>query len=309
MLDVRRLRVLREVALRGSLAGAAQALRFTPSAVSQQVAKLEREAGVPLLERGPRSVSLTPAGWRLVEHAEAVLERLAQAEDELRELAGKAPALRVGSATSAAASILPEALTRVAAARPDVEVSVVEADPLVSLARLRARELDLAVVFEYDHVPLPSDPRVALEVLLEEPMRVLLPAGHPVARQRAVRLLDLAEETWIRSTNRSSCHPFTERACRAAGFEPRARFEFDDYGALQSLVASGAGVAFAPDLALGRLQPGVEVRPIAFGPKRRILAATRAGEREAAGSAELLAALREAVARREPLFPALAGAS
>jgi DNA-binding transcriptional LysR family regulator len=309
MLDVRRLRVLREVALRGSIAGAAESLRFTPSAVSQQVAKLEREAGIALVERGPRSVSLTAAGWRLVEHAEAILERLSAAESELRELAGSPPELRVGANTTAAVSIIPDALARFAAVRPDVEVTVAESDPLISLARLCARELDLAIVFEYDHVPLPDDPRVALEPLLEEPMRIVLPASHPVARRRAVRLLDLADETWIRSTPRSSCHPFTERACRAAGFDPRIRFEFDDYAAMQSLVASGAGVAFAPDMGLTRVNPGVAVRPIAFGPKRRVHAALRAGEGGSAGIPEMLAALRESVAAREPLFPAVAGAS
>ncbi|HET6697285.1 MAG TPA: LysR family transcriptional regulator [Gaiellaceae bacterium] len=308
MLDVRRLRVLREVALRGSIAGAAESLRFTPSAVSQQVAKLEREAGVALVERGPRSVSLTPAGWRLVEHAEAILERLAAAETELRDLAGSTPVLRVGANTTAAVTIVPGALTRFTAVRPDVEVAVAESDPLISLARLCARELDLAIVFEYDHVPLPHDPRIAIETLLEEPMRIVLPAGHPVARQRAVRLLDLAEDTWICSTPRSSCHPFTERACRAAGFDPRIRFEFDDYAAMQSLVASGAGVAFAPDMGLTRLNPGVAVRPIAFGPKRRVHAALRAGEGSSTGVPEMLSALRQSVAACEPLFPAAAGA-
>jgi DNA-binding transcriptional LysR family regulator len=309
MLDVRRLRVLREVALRGSIAAAAEALRFTPSAVSQQVAKLEREAGVPLVERGPRSVKLTSAGWRLVDHAEAILDRLARAEAELRELGGERPALRLGSVTSAAVSIVPGALAHFGAVRPDVEVTVVEADPLASLARLRARELDLAVVFEYDHVPLPTDARLVLEELLEEPMRIVLPAGHPLARRRAVRLLDLAGETWIQSTPRSSCHPFTERACRAAGFEPRIRFEFDDYAAMQNLVASGAGVALAPDLGLTRLSPGVAARPVAFGPKRRVLAAYRDGERDSPGIPEMLAALSETVAAREPLFPAVAGVS
>jgi DNA-binding transcriptional LysR family regulator len=309
MLDVRRLRVLREVALRGSIAAAAESLRFTSSAVSQQLAKLELEAGVPLLERGPRSVRLTPAGWRLVEHAEVILEQLAEAEAELRELDGSPPALRVGANTTAAVSIVPEALGRFAAARPEIEVTVTEADPLVSLARLRVRELDLAIVFEYDHVPLPSDPRLQLELLLEEPLRIVLPAGHPVARQRAVRLLDLADETWIKSTTRSSCNPFTERACRAAGFEPRIRFEFDDYTAMQNLVASGAGVAFAPDLGLSRLNPGVAVRPIAFGPKRRVHAAYRAGERAEHGIGEMLEALKGATLAQEPLFPARAGAS
>jgi DNA-binding transcriptional LysR family regulator len=309
MLDVRRLRVLREVALRGSIAAAAESLRFTSSAVSQQLAKLELEAGVPLLERGPRSVRLTPAGWRLVEHAEVILEQLAEAEAELRELDGSPPTLRVGANTTAAVSIVPQALGHFAAARPEIDVTVTEADPLVSLARLRVRELDLAIVFEYDHVPLPSDPRIQLELLLEESMRIVLPAGHPVARQRAVRLLDLADETWIKSTTRSSCNPFTERACRAAGFEPRIRFEFDDYTAMQNLVASGAGVAFAPDLGLSRLNPGVAVRPIAFGPKRRVHAAYRAGEREQHGIAEMLEALKGAILAQEPLFPARAGAS
>jgi DNA-binding transcriptional LysR family regulator len=309
MLDVRRLRVLREVALRGSIAGAAEALRFTPSAVSQQVAKLEREAGVALVERGPRSISLTPAGWRLVEHAEAILDRLARAEIELRALAGEPPALRLGAITTAAVGIVPDALVRFGAVRPDIEVTVAEADPLASLARLPTREIDLAIVFEYDFVPLPADPRVVYEVLLEEPLRVVLPASHPLAQRRAVRLADLAEETWIRSTPRSSCHPFTERACRAAGFEPRIRFEFDDYAAMQNLVASGAGVALAPDLGLTRLSPGVAARPIAFGPKRRVLAAYRDGEGGLFGIPDMLAALRESVAAREPLFPAAAGAS
>ena len=309
MLDVRRLRVLREVALRGSIAGAAEALRFTPSAVSQQVAKLEREAGVPLVDRGPRSVSLTPAGWRLVEHAEAILDRLARAEIELRALAGRPPALRLGSVTTAAVGIVPDALIRFGAVCPDVEVTVAEADPLASLARLPTRELDLAIVFEYDYVPLPSDPRIVLEALLEEPLRVVLPAEHPLARRRAVRLADLADETWICSTPRSSCHPFTERACRAAGFEPRIRFEFDDYAAMQNLVASGAGVALAPDLGLTRLSPGVAARPIAFGPKRRVLAAYRDGEGQSSGIPDMLAALRETVAAREPLFPVAADAS
>lgn len=309
MLDVRRLRVLREVALRGSIARAADALGYTPSAVSQQVAKLEREAGVPLVERGPRSIRVTPAGRRLVEHAEAILERLAQAEGELRELGGTPRTLRLASVTTAAVSILPEALTRFAAIRADVEVAVEEADPLVSLARVRSREVDLAVVFEYDRVPLPTDPRVTLDVLLEEPLRIVLPAGHPAARQRAVRLPELAGESWIRSTPRSSCHPFTERVCRAAGFEPRFRVEVDDYAAMQELVASGAGVAFAPDLGLTRVNPGVAVRPVAFGPKRRILAACRTGEERSEVIVAMLAALREAIASREPLFPAVAGAS
>jgi DNA-binding transcriptional LysR family regulator len=300
MLDVRRMRVLREVALRGSIAAAAEALSFTPSAVSQQVAKLEREAGVALVERGPRSIRLTEAGRALVEHAEVILERLAAAEAELHELAGAEPTFRLGSITTAAASVLPEALARFASLRPETQVTVVEADPLISLARLRSRELDAAVVFEYDHVPLPADDRVELDVLVEEELRAVLPSEHPAARQRAVRLVELAGDTWISSTSRSSCHLFTERACRAAGFEPRIGFEFDDYTALQNHVAAGGGVGMAPEMALGRPLPGVAVRPIAFGaPKRRVLAAWRTGEGDVPAVAAMRAALAAAVGGRE----------
>src|SRR5204862_3366205 len=133
----------------------------------------------------------------------------------------------------------------------EVEVRVIESDPLVSLTRLERGELELAVLFEYDHVPLPETENVERTLLLEEPFLAVLPSNHPAARQRAVRIADLADDTWIQSTPRSSCHPFTARACRAAGFEPRIGFEFDDYQALQSLVAARAGVALAPEMALG----------------------------------------------------------
>jgi DNA-binding transcriptional LysR family regulator len=310
MLDVRRMRVLREVALRGSIAGAAESLSFTPSAVSQQVAKLERETGIALVRRGPRSVTLTEAGRRLVEHTEDILERLAEAEADVRRLAGENASLRVGSITTAAAAILPAALKSFGRRLPETPVTVLEADSLEGLARVRARELDLAIVFEYDHVPLPVDERIELLHLLEESMRVLLPEGHRVARQRAVRLPDLAGERWIQSTTRSSCRPFTERACRAAGFEPEIVAQFDDYTVLQNAVAAGVGVGFAPDMGLSRLSPGVVVRPIAFAaPHRRVLVAVRRGEAEQPAIAAMLEALHEAVAAREPLFPALAGAS
>jgi DNA-binding transcriptional LysR family regulator len=310
MLDVRRLRVLREVAIRGSIAAAAEALSFTPSAVSQQLQKLERETGVQLLRRGPSSVTLTEAGKVLVEHTDSILDGLAHAEADLRRFAGLEEPLRLGSITTAAVTILPEALKRYEGLRPGAEVRVVEADPLASLADLRARELDLAVVFEYDHVPLPADDRIELETLLQEPMRIVLPAGHPAARKRAVRVEELAKEAWIKPTSRSSCQEFTARACRAAGFEPRIVAEFDDYAAMQNAVAAGVGVAFAPDLGLTRLAPGLDVRPIAFAPpQRRILAAIRRGDGGDPAIGAMLEALRGAVAAREPLFPVAAGVS
>jgi len=166
-----------------------------------------------------------------------------------------------------------------------------------------------ALVAGHDYVPLPSDTRVVYEALLEEPLRVVLPAGHPLAQRRAVRLADLAGETWIRSTPRSSCHPFTERACRAAGFEPRIRFEFDDYAAMQNLVASGAGVALAPDPGPHPPEPGRgraadRLRPEAPGSRgvsrRRGRAVRDPGHaRRPAGDGR----------RTRAAFPAVAGAS
>jgi DNA-binding transcriptional LysR family regulator len=305
MLDVRRLRLLREVEHRGSIAAAAQALAFTPSAVSQQLVKLEREVGVALLERGPRSIELTPAGRRLVSHADEILARVAEAESELRALAHESGSatLRLGSFPTAAATLALPALDLLRRTRPEVEVTVTEADPLVALGRMKAGELDAALLFEYDFVPLPRE-GFELELLLEEPFFVVLPRGHVAARRRSVALADLADESWLQSTRRSSCHPFTLRACRAAGFKPRIAFDVDDYQAMQTLVAGGGGVAMAPEMALATPHPGVEVRPIAFRPPRRRIYSAHVAAASTPLVHELLAALRTAAGVRNTGAPA-----
>jgi DNA-binding transcriptional LysR family regulator len=292
MLNVERLRVLREVVRAGSISGAARVLAYTPSAVSQQLAKLEREAGATLLVRSSRGVRPTDAGEALARRAEEILDRLADAEAEVRAVAGLPRPLRIGSFPTAGASILPPALRTLSRTHPDVEVRVEQLDPLESLARVAAGELDLALLYEYDHVPLPPDERVELTPLLEEPLRVVLRADHPSARATQVVLADLADETWLSSSPRSSCHPFTERACLAAGFRPRLGIGFDDYTAMQALVAAGMGVAFAPDSGLQRPHPGVAVRPVAFqGPTRRVYAAAPTGDGPHPGREALLRGL------------------
>src|SRR5919197_1637577 len=148
MLDVRRLRTFREVALHGTIRGASQALSFTPSAVSQQVSALERELGVELLERNGRRVRLTAAGRALAERAEAILADLADVEAEVRSLAGGPPrAVRIASFPSAAATVVADTVRG-----NDLDVVILEADPRLGLARLRSGEVDLAVVWEYDFV-------------------------------------------------------------------------------------------------------------------------------------------------------------
>jgi DNA-binding transcriptional LysR family regulator len=299
MLDIRRMRVLSEVAERGSIAAAAQALAFTPSAVSQQIATLEREAGVALVERGPRSIRLTDAGRALVGHTDGIVASLAAAEADIQAIAGlRGGMLRLASFPTAFATIMPAAIGEFRRRHPGVELSLTEADPLASLARVKSGELDLALGFEYDFVPFPEEDGIVRTPLLDDPIYVLLPKGHPGARRRAVSLGDLANESWITSTARSSCHEFVSRACREAGFEPQIGFESDDHGVWQGLVAAGVGVALAPALALETVYAGVEARPVALRPlKRRVFAVHRTDGRSPAAGA-MLDVIAETVAAR-----------
>jgi DNA-binding transcriptional LysR family regulator len=302
MLDVRRMRVLREVAARGSIAAAAHALSFTPSAISQQIAALEREAGVALVERGPRSVRLTEAGRALVAHTDEVLARLHAAELEIQAIGGlRRGTLRMASFPTAYATIMPGAITEFRRRHPSVELTLTEADPRAGSARLRAGDLDLALLYEYDFVPLAADDALELVHLMDDPINVVLPRTHAAARKRAVRLDELSGESWITSTARASCHTFVQRACAAAGFEPHVTMESDDHGVWQGLVAAGVGVALASELSLPALHPNVVVRPIAPRPLgRRIFAAHRIGAGRTPAVAAMLAILRDAVATREP---------
>lgn len=305
MLDVTRLRVLREVVRAGSISGAARALSYTPSAVSQQLAKLEREAGTRLVVRSSRGVRPTEAGAALAARADDILGRLADAEAEVHALAGLPSPLRIGSFPTAGASVLPPALRSLSRTHPDVEVRVEQLDPLEGMARVASHDLDLALLYEYDHVPLPADARVELTPLFAEPLRVVLPADHPSARATQVVLAELAGETWLSSSSRSSCHPFTERACAAAGFRAKIGLGFDDYTAMQALVAAGIGVAFAPDSALARPHPGVAVRPVAFqGPNRRIYAGVASDVEPHAGREAFLRALVAAAGADDAAYAA-----
>jgi DNA-binding transcriptional LysR family regulator len=293
------MRVLREVAERGSITAAAQALSFTPSAVSQQIATLEREAGVALVERGPRSIRLTAAGRALAEHTDGILASLEAAEAEIQAIAGvRGGLLRLASFPTAYATIMPAAITEFRSRHPGVELTLTEADPLLSISRLKSGEVDLALLYEYDYVPLPDDDAIQRTVLMDDPIRVLLPRGHRDSKRRAVPLDALSRESWITSTARSSCHEFVARSCRAAGFEARIGFESDDHGVWQGLVAAGVGVALAPDLALENLHPGVEARPVALHPlKRRVYTAYRSSGHSPAIEA-MLEVLADTVASR-----------
>jgi DNA-binding transcriptional LysR family regulator len=288
MLDVKRMRVLREVANHGSFSAAAEALYLSQSAVSQQVATLEREVGMSLLQRTSDGPMLTDAGESLLAHADAVIARLEEAERELGEIAGLASGrLRIASFPSASATLVTRALSTFGARFPGVQLKFSEFEPEVSIPQLRRGEIDLAVVFDYPSQPPPEDRDIDRARLLTESMYVALPHTHALAGEDSVRLDQLANEPWLSGTRPSTCADLIVDACREAGFEPRIAFESDDYSVLQGFVAGGLGVTLLPDLALAALRPDVVVRCVEpQPPQRRVWAAVRSvGARSPAAEA------------------------
>ena len=269
------MRVLREVADRGSFSAAAESLSFTQSAISQQVAALERETGATLLERGPRGVRLTDAGRALVRHADAILARLDDAEEELAALAGlRGGRLRLASFQSAGATLVPRAVAAFRSRHPDVELSMVEAEPEDAQERLRAGEIDLALVYDFEPVPGSLSPDLELFPLIDDTYQAVVAKDHPLARRQRLKMSDLSDDPWIASSPRCGCRAITERACSDAGFEARVAFEADETMSAMALVAAGVGVTIFPRLALSPLHPGVVARSLGRdAPVRRIWAA------------------------------------
>jgi DNA-binding transcriptional LysR family regulator len=295
MLDVRRMRVLRGVAARGSFSAAADALAYTQSAVSQQIAALEREAGTVLVERNARGVRLTDAGRVVVEHADVILARLADAEAELEAIAGlRGGRLRLAAFPSAGATIMPEAIARFRARHPAVELTLEPAEPEPAIGMLRTGEVDVALDITTNFRPPPAD-GIARLTLLDDPMYVALTASHPLARKRTLKLSELADENWILGTT-GSCPDASIflRSCQIAGFEPRISFHSDDYFAMQGFVAAGVGASFIPDLALISVRDDIVVRSLgARPPARRISAAVLDGSYRSPAKQAMLDVLLE----------------
>jgi DNA-binding transcriptional LysR family regulator len=287
-LDVRRLRVLREVAAHGSFSAAAESLAFTQPAVSRQIATLEAEAGTRLVDRTARGVRLTPAGELLVEHAEAILGRLAAAESQLEALAEvDAGRLRLGTFPTASATLTPLAIAAFAREYPGVDLRLVEGRSLEMLPQIAAGELDLAVVPDTDPDP-PAD--VAFEHLMDDPFFVALPREHPLADVEDLRMEDLREETWIEGR---LCMEALRRAANAAGFEPRVAFDASEWLGKQGLVAAGVGISLIPTLGLGAVREDIVLRDLGpDGPRRRVLMATNGSLSPAPAVAPMKAILR-----------------
>lgn len=295
MLDVRRMQVLRAVITSGSITAAARNLGYTPSAISQQLAVLEREAGTPLLERVGRGVQPTPAGTLLSEHAETLSAELARAEAALTELKeGRTGKLAIRYFATAGATMVPYAVAALRREHPGVWLDLKLIDPGDPLAEVEEGRADLAIIV----YPRPSEPSRGIELvpLLDDPYRAVLPRAHRLARKRVLDLTDLADEPWVGvDPIPGACRAILDGACASAGFHPNVVVESEDYPSAQGFIAAGLGVGLVPELGLGTPHPGVVVRRVRNPqPSRHIHAAVAARVAGSPAVRTFLEAMQEA---------------
>jgi DNA-binding transcriptional LysR family regulator len=301
MLDLRRLRLLRELHQRGTIAAVADALQFTPSAVSQQLGILEREAGVKLLERAGRGVRLTDAALVLVEHSEALLERAERAEADLAAASGTvAGRVRIGGFQSATLNLALPSMKALARDAPRLRCELVEIEPEDALPQLALGDLDLVLADEWQHGPRRLPDGVDRHDLMRDTVRVVLPARHPAAREHKheLPLSELANAHWATGHPQMGWEDMTERTCRErGGFAPDIRHRANDANVSLGLAAAGLACALIPDLPLRDRRPGIAIRSIAGGPiERAIFAATRSADAARPSTQAVLAAVGAAVA-------------
>jgi DNA-binding transcriptional LysR family regulator len=299
MLDLRRLRLLRELRDRGTVVAVADAFNYTPSAVSQQLAALEREAGVPLLERLGRGVRLTDAAHRLAAHTDDVLARLEEAEAELAAASGAVRGrVRIAAFQTAARSLVAPVLRPLADLHDGLRLELVEVEAEEALPLLRAGDVDVVVAEEYRTAPRAHEPALERVDLGRDQIMVVLPRDHPAAEDgRPVPLRRLAADPWCSTLVGTLFDELIVRACRAAGFEPDVRHRANDVAVLLDLAADGHGVALIPALGQPDAHPRIAVRPVAGrGIERRLYAAVRRGGGQRPPVAATLTALRDRAA-------------
>lgn len=278
MLNPLHLRTLTAVMETGSFALAARQLGYTPSAVSQQIASLERGTGMLLFEREARSIRPTPCAEFLTQRAGKVLGALGQLQDEISGLIdGVAGIVRVGSFPTASEHLMPAALAHLNETFPGVELRLDEGEPAELLPRIEVGELDVAVVYDYSRVPRRANPNLCQRPLLSEELRLTLPSLHQLAGEEQIDLADLADADWVATRAGTAGAVNLERVCADAGFHPRVSYRSNDYDVVRALVCSMLGVALVPALSYVEAT-GVVVRPCAAGSShRRVSTVTRAG--------------------------------
>jgi DNA-binding transcriptional LysR family regulator len=297
MLGVWRLQLLREISRRGSLKAAAEAMSVSPSAVSQQLAILEREAGVPLLEKNGRRIRLTDAGLRLVHHADQITGAIAAAEADLASMQQVVTGtLRVAAFPTAARAVLPPVMTALSRLHPELRVTLRDLETDESLTALRNDEVDIALVDDYGDGSRVTDPGLEVCEFMRDQIYLAVPgttasasaqpnlrapaAGANAATRRRppageARLEEFSDAFWIMDTDNSHLSQVTLRACRAAGFEPHIRSSCKDFSVIIALVEAGLGVGVLPGLALLDRPVRADIRPIAPPLVRRLSSVVR----------------------------------
>lgn len=276
MLDLRRLRLLSELRRRGTITAVAEALSYSPSAVSQQLSTLEKEAGVPLLEPAGRRVRLTPQAEVLVEHAERLLAEMERAEAALaRSLHDVVGTLRVAAFQTAVLALVPPTLLRIAEEHPGLRVEVTEAEPEAALPALASGQYDLVLGEEYPGRPLPWPRETERHDLFTDELRLAVPTTWP---ERSVAAL--AARAFVLEPPGTAAHDWAVSVCRAAGFEPDARYRSTDLRIHLTLVAHGLAAALVPGLSGAAAYEGVTLHALPDSPARAVFASVRLGAAE-----------------------------
>jgi DNA-binding transcriptional LysR family regulator len=293
VLDVRRLRLLRELKIRGTLAEVAAALHQSPSSVSQQLSLLEQEVGVELLRKVGRRVQLTAQAEILVDHVSVVLERLEQAESDLAASLDEATGtIRLAVFQSAALALMPATLSMLSAEHPRLRVTMTQREPESALYDTWARDFDLVIAEQYPGHAAPWHPELdAIDLTTDEIRLAVPPAGMPFASIESIA--DAAGAAWVMEPPGVASRHFAEQACRLAGFEPDVRYETADLQAQIRLIESGNAVALLPDLLWWKSEPFVTLRQLEGRPRRTIFTSTRRASARQPG----VMACRDALAR------------
>ncbi len=303
MLDVRRLRLLRELKIRGTLAEVADALQYSPSSVSQQLALLEKEAGVELLRKTGRRVQLTPQAEVLVAHTAQLLETLEQAEADLAaSLTTVTGTVRIAVFQSAALALMPGALTRMSAQYPEVRVEMTQREPETALHETWARDFDLVIAEQYPGHAAPRYAELDRIALTSDAIRLAVPPASP-DRAPVNTLEDTAGLPWVMEPRGAASRHWAEQACRSAGFEPDVRFETADLQAQIRLIESGNAVALMPDLVWTGRGTTARLLELPARPRRTVFTSTRRSSAKRPAivvTREILAATAASIAPASP---------
>jgi DNA-binding transcriptional LysR family regulator len=292
MWDVRRLRLLRELSVRGTIAAVAEALHLSPSSVSQQLTQLEREVGLPLLRKSGRGVQLTQQAEILVEHTEAILQRLELAEsDVLTSMSEPAGTVRLAIFQSAALALIPRTLAQLRERHRDLRVTVTQREPETALLETFARDFDLVVAEQYPGHAAPWHRELDRDALVQDPVQLAVPLEWPGIGS----LADAADVPWVAEPRGAASRHYAEQACRQAGFDPDVRYETADLQVHVALIASGNAVALMPGLMWqGQPHPSVRLIELPGGPRRTVFTAARRSTSARPAIVAVRAALHEA---------------